>query len=73
MEIGTQVTIIPRNMNLSCCNTVDKAISVMSKNIEPESVMPLCIRVKYYSRAPGKVSTSHKVKNHVESESWNTL
>ena len=34
MEIGTQVNIIPRNANLSCYNTVDKAISVMSKNIE---------------------------------------
>ena len=34
MEIGTQVNIIPRNANLPCYNTVDKAISVMSKNIE---------------------------------------
>ena len=34
MEIGTQGNIIPRNANLSCYNTVDKATSVMSKNIE---------------------------------------
>ena len=31
-EIGTHVNVIPRNTNLSCYNTVDKAIS---KNIEP--------------------------------------
>ena len=35
MEIGTQVNVIPRNKNLRCYNTVDKAISIMSKNIEP--------------------------------------
>ena len=35
MEIGTQVNIVELNTNLSCCNTADKATSVMSKNIEP--------------------------------------
>ena len=35
MEIGTQVNVIPRNKNLRCYNTVDKVISIMSKNIEP--------------------------------------
>ena len=34
MEIGTQVNVIPLNTNLSCYNTVDKATSIMSKNIE---------------------------------------
>ena len=34
MEIGTQVNVIPLNANLSCCNTVDKPTSIMSKNIE---------------------------------------
>ena len=31
MDIGTQVTVIPLNTNLSCYNTVDKAPSIMSK------------------------------------------
>ena len=35
MEIGTRVNVIPLNTNLSCQNTVDKAISIMLKNIEP--------------------------------------
>ena len=35
MEIGTQVNVIPRNKNLPCYSTVDKAISIMAKNIEP--------------------------------------
>ena len=35
IEIGTQVNVIPLNTNLSCYNTVDKATSIMSKNIEP--------------------------------------
>ena len=34
-EIGTQVNVIPQNKNLSCYNIVDKAISIMSRNIEP--------------------------------------
>ena len=34
MEIGTQVNVIPLNTNLKCYNTVDKATSIMSKNIE---------------------------------------
>ena len=34
MEIGTQVNIVELNTNLSCYNTVDKATSVMSKNVE---------------------------------------
>ena len=32
MEIGTQVNVIPLNTNWSCCNTVDKATSIMLKN-----------------------------------------
>ena len=35
MEISTQVNVIPLNTNLSCYNTVDKATSIMSKNVEP--------------------------------------
>ena len=35
MEIGSQVNVIPLNTNLLCYNTVDKATSSMSKNIEP--------------------------------------
>ena len=35
MEIGTQVNVIPLNTNLPCYNTVDKATSIMSKNVEP--------------------------------------
>ena len=35
MEIGTQVNVIPLNTNLPCYNTVDKATSIMSKNIKP--------------------------------------
>ena len=35
MEIGTQVNVIPLNANLSCYSTVEKATSIMSKNIEP--------------------------------------
>ena len=35
MEIGTQVNEIPLNTNLSCYSTVEKATSIMSKNIEP--------------------------------------
>ena len=35
MEIGTQVNLIPLNTNLLCQNTVDKATSIMSRNIEP--------------------------------------
>ena len=35
MEIGTQVNVIPLNTNLSCYNTIDKATSIMSKNVEP--------------------------------------
>ena len=35
VEIGTQVNVIPLNTNLSCYNPVDKATSIMSKNIEP--------------------------------------
>ena len=34
MEIGTQVNVISLNTNFPCYNTVDKAILVMSKNIE---------------------------------------
>ena len=34
MEIGTQVNVIPLNMTLPSYNTIDKAVSVMSKNIE---------------------------------------
>ena len=34
MEIGTQVNVIPLNMTLPSYNTIDKATSVMSKNIE---------------------------------------
>ena len=34
METGTKVNVIPLNMNLPCYNTVDKATSIMSKNIE---------------------------------------
>ena len=35
MEIGTQVNVILLNTNLSCYSTVEKATSIMSKNIEP--------------------------------------
>ena len=38
MEIGTQVNVIPLNTNLLCYNTVDKATSSMSKNIEPGAI-----------------------------------
>ena len=35
MEICTQVNVIPLNTNLLRYNTVDKATSFMSKNVEP--------------------------------------
>ena len=35
MEICTQVNVIPLNTNLLRYNTVDKATSIMSKNVEP--------------------------------------
>ena len=34
MEIDTQVNVITVNTNLPCYNTVDKATSIMSKNIK---------------------------------------
>ena len=34
MEICTQVIVIPLNTNFSCYNIIDKATSIMSKNIE---------------------------------------
>ena len=34
VEIGTQVNVIPLNTNLLCYNVVDKATSIMSRNIE---------------------------------------
>ena len=34
MEIRTQVIVIPLNTNFSCYNIIDKATSIMSKNIE---------------------------------------
>ena len=34
MEIDTQVNVITLNTNLPCYNTVDKATSIMSKNIK---------------------------------------
>ena len=46
METGTHVNVIPLNTNLSCYNSVDKATSNMSKNIEPGITMSLCIRFK---------------------------
>ena len=35
MENDTQVNVITLNTNLPCYNTVDKATSIMSKNIKP--------------------------------------
>ena len=35
MEIDTQVNVITLNTNLPCYNTVDKATTIMSKNIKP--------------------------------------
>ena len=44
MEICTEVNVIPLNTNFSCYNVIDKATSVMSKNIETS--INLCIRLK---------------------------
>ena len=39
--------VMPLSMNLLCYNTIGKATSVMSKNIEPGIInMSLCIRFK---------------------------
>ena len=77
MEIGTQVNIVELNTNLSCYNTVDKATSVMSKNIEPgiiNYVLLYQIQPKFTKLSQStRVQTSHKIKNHVESASWKTL
>ena len=59
MEIDTQGNVIPLNTNFSCYNTVDKATSILSKNIEPVIInMSLCIRSKLnllnYLKAPEK-------------------
>ena len=79
MEIGTQVNVIPLNTNLSCYNTVDKATSVMSKNIEPGIINYVSlyqIQAKFTKLSQStrkKVQTSCKVENRVESASWKTL
>ena len=57
MEIRTQVIVIPLNTNFSCYNIIDKASSIMSKNIETSIInMSLCIRLKLnllsYRKAP---------------------
>ena len=70
MEIGTEVNVIPLKTNLSCYNTVDKATSILPKNIEPDIINYLPL---YQIQAPEKVQTSPKVKNNVESASWKTL
>ena len=75
MDIGTQVNVIPLNTNLSCYNTVDKATSIMSKNIEPGIInyVPLYQIQVVIPKHQKNVQTSHKVKNRVESASWKTL
>ena len=79
MEIDTQVNIVELNTNLSCYNTVDKATSVMSKNIEPGIINYVSlyqIQAKFTKLSQStrkKVQTSCKVENHVESASWKTL
>ena len=73
MEIGTQVNVIPRNKNLRCYNTVDKAISIMSKNIGPGIINCLFVLDSSIPKHQKKVQTSHEVKNRVESASWKTL
>ena len=77
MEIDTQVNIVELNTNLSCYNTVDKATSVMSKNIEPgiiNYVLLYQIQPKFTKLSQStRDQTSHKIKNHVESASWKTL
>ena len=79
METGTHVNVIPLNTNLSCYNSVDKATSIMSKNIEPgiANYVPLYQIQAKFTKLPQdikiKVQLSHKVKNHVESALWKTL
>ena len=75
MEICTEVNVIPLNTNFSCYNVIDKATSVMSKNIETS--INLCIRLKLNlqsnHKAPErKVQTSQLVRYHEEPILWKT-
>ena len=71
--------VIPLNTNLSCYNTVDKAASSMSKNIEPGIInyVPLYqIQAKFTKLSQStrkKFRPVIKLKNHAEYVSWKTL
>ena len=71
--------VMPLSMNLLRYNTVDKATSVMSKNIEPGIINYVSlyqIQAKFTKLSQStrkKVQTSCKVENRVESASWRTL